>query len=147
MSSLITLCNQLARAAERRQREIERQRDRERRECERIRKEAERIKREQAKQEKSEIEAAQAVDDIAFYTSQIALLHEMCNDAKTDLQEVREHLDRARELNEHGAVVKQPEIDKLIKQRDKLTRRVISVSNQIHTLETKLGKAYYKANQ
>lgn len=143
---------------ERIRREQERQVDRQRKEIERAakerkaledrqRKEHERRIKEAEKAEKEAREREQALEDIQFYHTQIKRHREMLNDAEKQLNQVRKELSENEEIDSIApGAVSEKVLEKQRRERDKLTKRVITLENQIHSMETKLGKAYYKAN-
>lgn len=133
-----------ARDTERRRKEQEAQRRRAESDARRKEQEARRAEVQSAREAKKEQDKAQAADDVVFFTEQAALLREILKDTESRKADLRDTLERDKQLNEYAPGAVSPKIiAKNTREHDKLAKQIITLRNQIHSFETKIGKAYY----
>ena len=97
--------------------------------------------RRQAQEAKQRQKAAQAAEDIPFYETQLERLYPIAEALRANYKRAADAVNHDAHLNQFGAVVHDKEVTAHLNQRDKLMRKLITVEDQIHTLERRQAQA------
>lgn len=97
--------------------------------------------RRQAQEGKQRQKAAQAAEDIPFYETQLERLYPTAETLRYNYKLACDSVLHDAEMNMYGAVIKDKLVNEHIAQRDKLMRKLITVENQIHTMERRQAQA------
>lgn len=112
---------------------------------ERLIKEREKQIRQQQKQlrqaEKERLQRLQAEKDVEFYTSQYNILYDLARQIESDIQETQKAINTDLKTRLYD---KAKDKEKRLYQ---LTKKQISIENQLYSMQTKINKAKYIINR
>lgn len=115
------------------------------RQQERLVREREKQIRQQQKQiekaEKERLQRLQAEKDVEFYTSQYNILYDLARQIESDIQETQEAINTDLKMRLYD---KAKDKEKRLYQ---LTKKQISIENQLYSMQTKINKAKYIINR
>lgn len=99
------------------------------------------VAKEAAQKRKRAAEITQAKETVAYCSSQLERLYQVITGYKNALHYAQKQVDYDEQANRYGAVVTQKQLDRHIKERDKLLSKVVTAETAIYRLEAQLRKA------
>ena len=91
--------------------------------------------------EKQRLQKLQAEKDVEFYTSQYNILYDLARQVESDIQETQEAINTDLKMRLYD---KAKDKEKRLYQ---LTKKQISIENQLYSMQTKINKAKYIINR